>query len=355
VPTRRLAPVVQPFALGERRFPTTRIAAVLQVAALEGIAASELLRGTGLDAAAVNDPRTLTSTEQYVQVGRNVLLHRPASDLGLRIGAQLHLSAYGIYGYALLCCETLRHVFDFAVRYRALSGAVWSTRWFECDDRAVWAFPTFDALRLERPELDIDPALFRLLLEIQIMVVAVGVKDVMGPACTPVLARFAGPAPARADSAARMLGCAVQFDQPCHELHFPAAWLERAPTMANPIAAAQMSQSCAQMLHEFERHSGVSRQVVEALTRTPGRFPGMDAIARELCMTSRHLRRKLDAEGTAYQTLLDNVRHALAKDYLNSSYLSTDDIADALGFSDAASFRHAFKRWTGMTPVQFKG
>jgi len=355
LPARQLAPVAHPFALGEKRFATTRIAAILQVAAVEGIAASELLCGTGLDVAAVNDPLTRTSSEQYLQVGRNLLRHRPESDLGLRIGERLHISAHGIYGYALLCAETLRHVFDFAVRYRALAGAVWSTRWFEREDRAVWAFPTLDALRLERPELDIDPALFRLLIEIQMMVVMVGVKDVMGPACAPMLARFAGRAPSYADSAARMLGCLAEFDQPVDELHYPAAWLDRAPPMANPIVAAQMSQSCAQMLRELQTHNGVSRRVLEALTRTPGRFPSMDAIARELCMTSRHLRRKLDAEGTAYQTLLGKVRHTLAKEYLSTSVLSTEDIADALGFSDASSFRHAFKRWTGMTPVEFRG
>ncbi len=322
---------------------------------MQGVGESEILCGTGLSVSVVNDPQTRTSPEQYMQVGRNLLRHRPASDVGLRIGERLHLSAYGMYGYALLCSETLRHVFDFAARYLALTGAVLNIRWFEREDRAVWIFPTLDALRLERPELDIDPALFRLLLEIQMMAVAVGIKDVMGPACAPVLARFAGSAPSHADSAAQMLGCPVEFDQPVNELHYSAAWLERAPQLANPIAAAQMSQSCAQMLRELELHRGVSRRVVEALTRTPGHFPSMDAIARELCMTSRNLRRKLDAEGTAYQALLVNLRHALAKDYLSSPFLSTDDIAAALGFSDSASFRHAFKRWTGMTPAEFRG
>ncbi|WP_176131129.1 helix-turn-helix domain-containing protein, partial [Burkholderia cepacia] len=41
---------------------------------------------------------------------------------------------------------------------------------------------------------------------------------------------------------------------------------------------------------------------------------------------------------------------ALAIDYLGTTTLSTEDIASTLGFSDAVGFRHAFKRWTGMTP-----
>ena len=66
-------------------------------------------------------------------------------------------------------------------------------------------------------------------------------------------------------------------------------------------------------------------------------------------ITSRTLRRKLEAEGTSYSELLASVR-ALAIDYLSTTTLSTEDIASTLGFSDAVGFRHAFKRWTGMTP-----
>ncbi|EPZ84742.1 DNA-binding helix-turn-helix protein [Burkholderia cenocepacia K56-2Valvano] len=67
-------------------------------------------------------------------------------------------------------------------------------------------------------------------------------------------------------------------------------------------------------------------------------------------MTSRTLRRKLEAEGTSYSELLTSVRKALAIDYLSTTTLSTEDIALTLGFSDAVGFRHAFKRWTGTTP-----
>ena len=147
----------------------------------------------------------------------------------------------------------------------------------------------------------------------------------------------------------------VEFDQPVNELHYALAWLERTPQLANPITAAQMSRTLARLLQEQKWQSGLTRRVYDELTRTPGRFPEMEAIAAALCMTSRNLRRKLDAEGTSYQALLANVRYALARDYISTSFLSTEDIAAALGFSDAASFRHAFKRWTGMTPAEFRG
>jgi len=348
-------PALPRIALGDKRFPPTRFAAILEVAAEAGVATGEVLRGSGLDEDALRNPQTRTSTEQLLLVGRNLLIHCPGSGVGLRVAERLHLSAHGMVGYALLCAANLRQAFDFAARYHPLTGAVMSLRWFERGDRAVWAFPTVETLKLERADLEIDLELFRFILEMQMMVVVVGVKDMMGPACSPALARIAMGAPPYAKRMVEAMGCPVEFDQPVNELHYPAAWLDMAPLLANPITAAQISNGCAQMLRELELHSGVSRRVVEELTRTPGDFPSMEAIARELHMTSRNLRRKLEAEGTAYQALLANVRHALAKDYLSRSFLSTDDIALSLGFSDVASFRHAFKRWTGMTPSEFRG
>ncbi|MGL4528094.1 MAG: helix-turn-helix transcriptional regulator, partial [Aestuariivirga sp.] len=113
-------------------------------------------------------------------------------------------------------------------------------------------------------------------------------------------------------------------------------------------------KTCARMLEEFKWQLGVTRRVYDELTRTPGRFPEIEDVASALCMTSRTLRRKLEAEGTSYSELLDSVRRALATDYLKASVLDTEDIAAALGFCDGASFRRAYKRWTGSSPSQLR-
>ena len=86
----------------------------------------------------------------------------------------------------------------------------------------------------------------------------------------------------------------------------------------------------------------------------PGRFDDMETLARKLNTTSRTLRRRLHLEGTSYQDLLAEVRCNLAKEYLRSTRMTTEDIAETLGFSDAANFRHAFRRWTGKNPSDFR-
>ena len=80
----------------------------------------------------------------------------------------------------------------------------------------------------------------------------------------------------------------------------------------------------------------------------------MEMVAKELAMTVRTLHRKLLLESTSFTQILDDVRCNLAKEYLRSTKLTMEDISELVGFSEAANFRHAFRRWTGSTPAHFR-
>jgi AraC-like DNA-binding protein len=334
----------------ERKYAPLKIAALIKVLAKSGVAANSVLAGTGLDAAQINSPQTHTSIQQLLIVGRNAVRHCASPDLGLQAGQQMHASAYGMYGYALLCAETLRHAFDMAVRYHELATPVMNIRWVEDGDKAIWMLPRFEEVQ----QLDLSWEQYLFFLDMQFVIHATLVKDVMGPWCAPARALFATPKPGHAEAVARALECPVSFDQPRNELHYPAQWLDRAPQLANPITAAQMSGTCARLMEESKWQAGIARRVYDEITRTPGRFPEIHTVASSLCMATRTLRRKLEGEGTSYSELLSSVRHALAVDYLGTTLLSVEDVALALGFSDTPSFRHAFKRWTGKTPNAYR-
>ncbi len=73
-------------------------------------------------------------------------------------------------------------------------------------------------------------------------------------------------------------------------------------------------------------------------------------IARRLAMSKRTLQRRLTAEGTSYQEVLDDVRKGLAMHYLRNSSIPSAQIAFLLGFKDPNSFFRAFQSWSGSTP-----
>jgi AraC-like DNA-binding protein len=89
--------------------------------------------------------------------------------------------------------------------------------------------------------------------------------------------------------------------------------------------------------------------VYQLLLNAPSEFPSMTAIAAQLGMQERTLRRRLAAEDTSYGAIVDDVRRKLAIEYLQTTRMSVDDVAWKVGFSDSANLRRAVRRWTGKT------
>jgi AraC-like DNA-binding protein len=76
----------------------------------------------------------------------------------------------------------------------------------------------------------------------------------------------------------------------------------------------------------------------------------IDVIAGKMGVSRPTLFRRLKAEGTTFKQVLDELRHRLALYYLGGERVSVNEIAYLVGFSDAAAFSRAFKRWTGRSP-----
>ena len=83
-------------------------------------------------------------------------------------------------------------------------------------------------------------------------------------------------------------------------------------------------------------------------------FRSVEAVASELCMSERTLKRQLAHEGTTFSDILEDLRRQKAIQLLDDQQASIERIAERLGYSDVANFNRAFKRWTGTTPGQYR-
>jgi AraC-like DNA-binding protein len=338
------------FDVHSKLFSPTKILVAKMVAHEGGLTEAQLFEGTGLDALQLADAETLTSIDQYLTVVRNLLKHYPGDDAGIRIGKLLHLSHYGMYGYAVLCASTYRQSCEIVVKYDMVGTPVLSTWAVERQEHFSWIFGPMAATT----PAALGPKMFRTLLEAQFLIHIVGTIEVMGPKCIPLKARMSISAPVYAEELARAFQCDIEFDQPLDEIIYDSAWLDCAPRMASSIMCEKACKALSRQLDELTWTAGIAGLVYEELTRVPSEFPTMEAVAKQLCMTSRNLRRRLEAEGTSYQKLLTSVQKSLAIEYVTSSDFSAEEVATKLGFSDAPSFRNAFRRWTGKTPKQFR-
>lgn len=327
-----------------------KLAMLVDALRAEGVPARAALAGSGLAPAALADAATRVSVRQLLVVHGNAQRLAPDPGLALRTGLRMRITHFGLYGYALLASASARQAIDFALRYRALASPLIGLS-FEHDRTAgdaVWRL--HDALGLG------DGALWRFVVELQLGTQLALHRDLLGTPLAPRRIRLRHAAPAHAALYRTLLGARVDFGAPVDELRFDAAWLDHPLAFASPTTAALARQTCDQLLAELEHAHGsagdasVAGRVAALLLGAPGRFPDAAEVAASLNVHERTLRRRLQAEGRSFQSLRDEVRRQLALDYLRDTRMSTEDIAAALGFGDAANFRHAFKRWTGASP-----
>lgn len=83
-------------------------------------------------------------------------------------------------------------------------------------------------------------------------------------------------------------------------------------------------------------------------------FPSFERITEALNMSAPTLRRRLKKEGTTFQQLKDECRRDAAMAYLSGSELSINGVAALMGFTDPSAFHRCFKKWTGITPGEFR-
>jgi AraC-like DNA-binding protein len=106
---------------------------------------------------------------------------------------------------------------------------------------------------------------------------------------------------------------------------------------------------------ELEKLTSISRlagQVHLLLEMSEPKDRKLQVIANKLFLTPRTLHRHLVAENTCFKMLLEQVNHQQAK-VLFQQGTSVQSVAYALGYTDSANFRRAFKRWEGKTPQEF--
>lgn len=83
-------------------------------------------------------------------------------------------------------------------------------------------------------------------------------------------------------------------------------------------------------------------------------FPSVVAMSAHLNMSVRTLRRRLKEFGTTYQQFKDELRKEHAMRWLNQPELKINAVSALLGFDEPSAFHRSFKKWTGMTPGEYR-
>ncbi|WP_439377325.1 AraC family transcriptional regulator [Amycolatopsis lexingtonensis] len=330
-------------AVGDWDFPrgTASIELMTRFVAERGLAAEKLLAATSLSPELLTDAGVQVDARQELAVVRALMELDGSDTTALELGSRYRVTTFGIFGFACISSPTLRDAMLFALRYFDLSFAF-------CIPRVTLES---DRLTLELDDTRVPADVARFLVLRDLAAIFTVMRDLLPEIALDDLSFRHEPATVDAYVAA--FGLRPRFSADACRATLDPALLTLPLPQANDQTVALCAAQCEALVARRRQRSGISQQVRERLVRLGGVDAGMDEIARQLTLSTRTLRRRLTEAGTSYRALVDEVRHTLAEELLDTGVLSVEDVAYRLGYAEASSFIYAFKRWTGMTPAAF--
>lgn len=328
-------PILHPIAIAQ---------VMIYFAANHGIAQATCLLGTDITDENLRDSNALISRQQEMRLIENLMLALPDMPaLGFKLGLQYNVSTFGIWGFALRTSLTLRDAGARAMQYLPLSTAYCRIFLFEEDD--------YYGICMDAESI---PAHLRqFLLERDLATCINLVTELSLASVSIVAAEFQGPAPVYADQIETLLGIKPTYNSTRNVMMMPLKFVDTPLPMYDSNLVQMFENQCKIQL-DRRQTSGLADQVRKQLLGPLGLVATLDDVANVLLVSTRSLRRKLEQENTSFRAIVDEERRQIALQLLTCSTMKLDELAMHLGYTDAASFTRAFRRWVGCSPGEYR-
>ena len=336
----------------EPSLPAVHVHHLVELVGRWKVEREELLRGLGLDEAALDDPATRIPLATIIRLTERARELTGEPGLGFYLGMRMRISVHGYLGFAAMAAGTLREAAQLAVRFAPTRTTAIALHLHEDNGSASLVIEERAPLGSAR--------------DVLIFALAVGLWQ-CGCALTGQVLRgsidVSFPEPEYFKRFSEAAPGGVRFGQPLNQLLIAPGSLDLPLTMADPVALRLLREQCERELDALGQGGKLSGRARAQVARSletvqeaggEGGVPSIDEMARRLHVSERTLKRRLAAEGTTYSDLVEAERRERAFLLLRSADLSIAEIADRLGYSDAANFTRAFRRWTGQSPRAFQ-
>lgn len=177
-------------------------------------------------------------------------------------------------------------------------------------------------------------------------------REITGREPQPVAVSIMHPRIAESDELDGFFGRTAEFGGDRDEIVFAGEVAKLPVVNADRHLNQLMVSVCEDVLARHKSRSRATSVDVEnaLVALLPHGPPRIEDVARKLHVTPRTLRRKLALENVTFARILENLRFALAKNYLAEDDFSISRITWLLGYAEVSAFSHAFRRWAGRAP-----
>jgi AraC-like DNA-binding protein len=179
-------------------------------------------------------------------------------------------------------------------------------------------------------------------------------RSLTGADISPLEVTFVYPEPASTSEYERIFRCPVRFGQKNNSITMDIRVVNTPILMANPGLLEYFEKYARDFLAEMDRKDEHTRAVTKIiLSNLDDETLSINKVAREMAVSVRTLQKRLEEEGVVFSDLYKDIRQRLAQKYLRENY-TVEQITYLLGFSEPSVFRKAFKKWSGVTPREYR-
>jgi AraC-like DNA-binding protein len=268
--------------------------------------------------------------------------------IGLHFAAGVDFDALGLFSYAVLHAPTVGTALRNMERYSDAVVVGVPLRLDVETRTASLRFPVWDAG---------DPQGLRHLDEAAVFFVLRMLRRLAGPGWSARAVAFRHAAPADPTVQRRLLGVPVLFGEPESRIVFAAADLERRVRNAERFQLPIVQRHLEDVVREDGAPDSWRHELeLQIASLVCDGHPSLHTIAPRLGMSVRTLQRRLDERGLRYRDLVAGVRMRIARHCLTERAHgpSLGEIGFMLGYSELSAFDRAFRRWTGMSPGEYR-
>lgn len=306
-----------------------------------------IIANNGIHYSALQDSSALISAKQHIGLLSDAQQCYQGHGLGLDLGLNRSMATFDQLAYLMMSSATLREATNAGLKYQNYSGRF-------SGSLVVTSFSEIQSEGCYQIDAKAELGGLRLLAIEDILAnIITTCRWVLGRDLPVTMLRCNYPEPVHAKRYHSIFKCPVEFDAPTTQLFFDAALLDVPLPQASPKSNELYKKLCEEK--SIVRNQGdIAWRLWQIIVEDPAHPPSLSAAAQQLNCSSRTLSRKLSTQGWRYQSLIDQVRAIHARRYLSDPTLTITRIGQRLGYADSSGFHRAFKKWTGLTPSDFR-
>ena len=304
---------------------------------------AKILSEVGLDLKLFDDPNNLISFLARGRMMAHCAERAACPHFGLLVGQQAGLLSFGFVGLLAKYSPNVGLALSSLMRYMHLHVRGATTTVAVDSDQAVLEYQIYQSEALGNEQVG-DGA------------VAVAfnlVHDLCGNDWEPIEVRFAHRKPEDVTPYQQFFQVPLHFDAAQYAVVFSASWLDRRLPDTNPELLHLLQQEVDKLEVKLEDNFQDQVRRLLCTTLVTG-HSSANQVAELFSMHRRTLNRHLNATGTSFRKLADEVRFEIARQLLEGSSVEIAKIASILGYSNASAFTRSFKRWSSTTPAKWR-